>query len=67
MSAVVSDTSPINYLIRVDRALDLGPGEMEAIALAKEIGDTLLLIDERQGEKGRAGKWSSHGWHSQHS
>ena len=102
MSAVVSDTSPINYLIRVgeidllpqifgeilippavlqelrhegaplavqewasriplwvrvlapagvDQALDLGPGEMEAIALAKEIGDTLLLIDERKGRK----------------
>jgi predicted nucleic acid-binding protein len=102
MSAVVSDTSPINYLIRlgeidllpqlfgeilippavlqelqhagaplavrewasripswarvlapagVDRALDLGPGEIEAIALAKEIGNTLLLIDERKGRK----------------
>jgi predicted nucleic acid-binding protein len=102
MSAVVSDTSPINYLIRVgeidllpklfgevlippavlqelqhagaplpvrewafgipawakvlapatvDRALDLGVGEMEAIALAKEIGNTLLLIDERKGRK----------------
>ena len=35
----------------VDRALDLGPGEMEAIALAKEIGNTLLLIDERKGRK----------------
>lgn len=102
MSAVVSDTSPINYLIRVgeiellpllfgevlippavlqelldagaptavrewasqipgwarvrapvvvDRALDLGRGEMEAIALAKEIGDTLLLMDERKGRR----------------
>jgi len=102
MSAVVSDTSPINYLIRVekidllpqlfgeilippavlqelqdagaplavrewafklpswvrvlapasvDRLLDLGPGESEAIALAKEIGNTLLLMDERKGRK----------------
>jgi predicted nucleic acid-binding protein len=102
MSVVVSDTSPINYLIRVEKidllqqlfgevlippavlqelkhpgaplavrewalsippwarvlapavvdpALDLGPGETEAIALAKEIGDTLLLIDERKGRR----------------
>jgi predicted nucleic acid-binding protein len=102
MSAVVSDTSPINYLIRVgeievlarlfgkvlippavqqelqdagapdavrewalsvpawvrivapaqvDPTLDLGPGETEAIALAKEIGNALLLIDERKGRK----------------
>jgi predicted nucleic acid-binding protein len=35
----------------VDRTLDLGPGEIEAIALGKEIGDTLLLIDERKGRK----------------
>ena len=102
MSAVISDTSPINYLIRigeidllpqlfgevlippavlqelqhakaplavqewalripawakvvapnaVNRNLDLGPGETEAIALAKEIGETLLLMDERKGRK----------------
>jgi predicted nucleic acid-binding protein len=102
MSLVVSDTSPINYLIRVgeieflprlfgnvliplavlqelqdpgaptavrewalqippwatvlaptfvDRTLDLGSGELEAIALAKQIGDPLLLMDERKGRK----------------
>jgi predicted nucleic acid-binding protein len=100
MSAVVSDTSPINYLVRIgelellpklfgevlippavlgelqhpgappevrqwalqppswakivapvtiDQGLDLGPGEIEAIALAKELGDALVLIDDRKG------------------
>lgn len=100
MRAVVSDTSPIHYLICVDALdvlprlfgevlippavhgellhagaplsvrewatqlpawvkviapaqleaeLNLGAGECEAIALVKERGDTLLLIDERKG------------------
>lgn len=35
----------------VNRNLDLGPGETEAIALAKEIGETLLLMDQRKGRK----------------
>lgn len=32
-------------------ALRLGPGEAEAISLAREIGADLVLIDERQGAK----------------
>ena len=100
MTVVVSDTSPLNYLILIDavdflprlfsevlippavaaelarmkaparvrawiasppawlqtkapaaspRSLGLGPGETEAIFLAKELGILSLLIDERKG------------------
>lgn len=37
--------------VLVDLSLDLGQGEMEAIALVQEIGADLLLIDERKGSQ----------------
>jgi predicted nucleic acid-binding protein len=42
---------------RIDESLNLDRGENEAISLAKEIGATLLLIDDRKGriEAGRRG------------
>jgi predicted nucleic acid-binding protein len=33
----------------IDFSLDLGPGEMEAIALARQFATSILLIDERRG------------------
>lgn len=35
----------------VDETMDLGKGEMEAIALAEETGADFLLIDERKGSQ----------------
>lgn len=39
-----------------DQALKLGAGEREAIALAKEIGADLLLVDDRKARKEARGR-----------
>ena len=46
MSAVVSDSSPLNYLAQ-EYHLDLG--ESEAIVAAEALGSLPLLMDEQRG------------------
>lgn len=55
-AAQLPEWAEVRAAASADQALKLGAGEREAIALAKEIGADLLLVDDRKARKEARGR-----------